>query len=61
MKVAINTIDNVLEIIVPRDVRRVNSFCDMISKVTLAVDEIQNGDNIVLLIDEPDRANYVQS
>ncbi|WP_373104988.1 AAA family ATPase [Anaerostipes hadrus] len=53
---SINTIDNVLGIIVPEMSEGQRVFLDIISKVTLAVDEIENGDNIVLLIDEPDRA-----
>ena len=51
-----NTIDNVLGIIVPEMSEGQRVFLDIISKVTLAVDEIEKGDNIVLLIDEPDRA-----
>ena len=53
---SINTIDNVLGIIVPEMSEGQRIFLDIISKVTLAVDEIEKGDNIVLLIDEPDRA-----
>lgn len=53
---SINTIDNVLGIIVPEMSEGQRVFLDIISKVTLAVDEIEKGDNIVLLIDEPDRA-----
>lgn len=53
---SINTIDNVLGIIVPEMSEGQRVFLDIISKATLAVDEIEKGDNIVLLIDEPDRA-----
>lgn len=52
----INTIDNVLQIIPPEMSEGQRVFLDIMSKAVLAVNEVEKGDHIVLLIDEPDRA-----
>lgn len=51
----INTIDNVLEIILPKMSEGETAFLDTISKVTVAVKEAPEGNNVIVLIDEPDR------
>lgn len=52
----INTIDKVLQILPPEMSEGQRVFLDIISKTVLAVNEAKKGDNVVLLIDEPDRA-----
>lgn len=52
----INTIDKILQIFPPEMSEGQRAFVDIMSKAVLAVNEADKGDNIVLLIDEPDRA-----
>lgn len=52
---SINTIDNVLEIILPKMSEGETAFLDTISKATVAVKEATEGNNVIVLIDEPDR------
>ena len=52
---AINTIFTVLEIIVPKMSEGERFFLDVISKITVAVKVAPEGNNVIVLIDEPDR------